>query len=48
VFRQQAMWQAGICEPNDYYLTDVFGGRAADRATIPIVDRISPASGTAG
>jgi 7-cyano-7-deazaguanine synthase in queuosine biosynthesis len=31
VFRRQAMWHAGIREPDDFYLTDVFAGQATER-----------------
>jgi 7-cyano-7-deazaguanine synthase in queuosine biosynthesis len=31
VFRRQAMWHAGIREPDDFYLTDVFAGQAGER-----------------
>lgn len=31
VFRRQALWHAGIREPDDFYLTDVFAGQATER-----------------
>jgi hypothetical protein len=31
VFRRQALWHAGIREPDDFYQIDVFGGQATER-----------------
>jgi 7-cyano-7-deazaguanine synthase in queuosine biosynthesis len=31
VFRRQALWRAGIREPADFYLTDVFAGQGNER-----------------
>ena len=31
VFRRQALWHAGIREPDDFYLMDVFAGQANQR-----------------
>ena len=31
VFRRQALWQAGIREPEEFYLTDVFGGQPTEQ-----------------
>ncbi len=36
VFRRQALWHAGIREPEGFYLTDVFGGEATERQMQPL------------
>jgi 7-cyano-7-deazaguanine synthase in queuosine biosynthesis len=37
VFRRQALWHAGIREPTDFYLTDVFGGQPTERQLAALI-----------